>query len=54
MKLACKRWQEAHRQAAGFPIDSTFDLARLARLAGTRNYKGGDEGAPVSILEGGW
>jgi hypothetical protein len=53
-KLVCRRWQEAHRRACGFEIDHTFDLARVARLAGSCNFKGGGEGAPVSILEGGW
>jgi hypothetical protein len=50
-KLACARWQEAHRRAAGFAVNSTHDLAHVFRLAGTTNYKGGGAGVPVTILE---
>jgi hypothetical protein len=51
-KRVSARWQEAHRQRCGFAIDPTHDLARLMRLAGTRNYKGGGMGAPVRIVNG--
>jgi AAA domain len=53
VKAVCAQWQEAHRQASGFEIDSTFDLARVMRVAGTRNYKSGGEGVAVWILEDG-
>jgi hypothetical protein len=45
-----RRWQQLHRDLSGFHIDSTHDLARLARVAGTRNYKGGGDGAPVRLV----
>lgn len=46
-------WQTILRQNAqqhGFSLDSTFDLARLMRLPGTVNDKGGEQ-APVEIAE---
>lgn len=46
-------WQILLRQGAqqrGFDIDSTHDLARLMRLPGTINTKGGGE-AKVSLIE---
>lgn len=48
-RIVVARWQQAHRLAAGIAIDSTHDLPRLMRLAGTRNHKGGNGGAPVTF-----
>jgi hypothetical protein len=50
-KRACRQWQEAHRKTSGFQIDSTHELSRVMRLAGTRNFMGGGEGVPVKIVE---
>lgn len=47
---ASRLWQEAHRAAAKpAKLDSTHDLARLMRLPGTLNGKGGIE-VPVMIM----
>jgi hypothetical protein len=49
-----EKWQRAHIAAAhdkyGWQFDSTMDLARVLRLPGCHNHKGG-ECLPVSILE---
>ncbi len=41
---------KAAARARGFSVDSTFDLARLMRLPGTRNHKGGSS-VPVERLD---
>ena len=49
-----KGWQGELRRRAnehGWTIDATHDLARLMRLPGTLNGKGGGKGVPVTILE---
>lgn len=46
------QWTALHRAAAaarGFQLDSTHDLARLMRLPGTTNAKGG-QSRPVTVL----
>lgn len=43
-------WVEAHRQRAGFKLDSVGELARVLRLPGTTNWKGGAE-RPVQLLD---
>lgn len=49
-----KAFQLALRAKAkerGFGLDSTHDLARLMRLPGTRNHKGGGDPVAVRLLE---
>lgn len=49
------QWQLLHRrkaETAGFGLDATHDLARLMRLPGTMNGKGGHQ-VPVTVLEAG-
>lgn len=49
----CIQWQAAHRRMAdraGWSLDSTWDLPRVLRLAGSLNVKGGGR-RPVTILE---
>lgn len=49
-------WQDAHRAAAGqagYGLDATHDLARLMRLPGTYNGKGGLQAPVTTILEDG-
>lgn len=48
--LASAQWYELHRQHSNWTIDGTHDLARLLRLPGTINGKGGQQ-APVTVLE---
>lgn len=43
-------WVEAHRKVVGFKLDSVGELARVLRLPGTTNHKGGVE-RPVMILD---
>ena len=53
MRLA-KAWNiMAQRQAAklGVVIDSVYDLTRVLRVPGTRNFKYGKPGKPVSLVE---
>lgn len=50
---ASAQWYQLHRtiaQADGWTVDHTHDLARLLRLPGTSNGKGGLN-APVDVLE---
>jgi len=49
---AAAQWQKLLREQAGFGIDYTHDLARILRLPGTLNGKGGER-VPVSVLERG-
>jgi putative DNA primase/helicase len=51
-QLVPARWQEKHCQQADFPIDAAHDLARVMRVAGTRNHKGGEKGEPVCFEPG--
>lgn len=46
----CAGWVETLRRACGFTLDSVGELARVLRLPGTTNHKGGVE-RPVSILD---
>lgn len=47
---ACAQWQKLLREQAGFGLDYTHDLARILRLPGTINGKGGER-APVCVLD---
>jgi hypothetical protein len=51
--LAAAQWYQLHRsraQAQGWTVDHTHDLARLLRIPGTVNAKGGDT-RPVTLLQ---
>lgn len=48
--LVAARWQQAHRERAGYAVDATHDLARLLRLPGTKNAKGG-QSKPVTVVQ---
>lgn len=50
--IASAQWQKLHRDAAPFALDSTHDLARLLRLPGSRNGRGGGD-VPVDVIERG-
>lgn len=49
---AAAQWQKLHRDKAGFGLDYTHDLARILRLPGTTNAKGGQR-ATVTVIETG-
>lgn len=44
------QWQKLHRDRADFGLDYTHDLARVMRLPGTMNGKGGER-VPVFVLQ---
>lgn len=47
--IAAAQWQKLHRDQVDYSVDSTHDLARLLRLPGTVNAKGGQQ-APVEVI----